>query len=233
MMPEGALQPAKHSIFVVIAAYNEAGAIGSVLSPLVQKYRCVVVDDGSTDATATEASRAGAIALRHYINRGQGAALQTGITYALRQGAEYLVTFDADGQHDATDIERLLEPLLAQRADVTLGSRFRGSVRGASPFRLLVLKAAVLFTRAVSGLKVTDTHNGLRGFTRRAAAELRIRQDRMAHASEILDEIHRLALPYEEVPVSIQYTDYSRAKGQRSTAAFRVLTDYLIGRWSK
>lgn len=213
-------------------AYNESRTIREVVSELVPDYpSIVVVDDGSSDNTADEARGAGAVVLRHVVNRGQGAALQTGIGFALIRGARYVVTFDGDGQHLPSDIAVLLEPLRAGRADVTLGSRFRGSAEEMPRTRRWLLGAAVIFTRLVSGARVTDTHNGLRAFTRSAASKLEIRLDRMAHASEIIDQIVRGGLRYEEVPVHVRYTEYSRAKGQSSLGAARVLIDYLWGKW--
>jgi Glycosyltransferases involved in cell wall biogenesis len=221
-------------IAVVIPAYNEAEAVGVVVAELLERgHRVIVVDDGSRDATAEAAKRNGAIVLRHAVNRGQGAALQTGIAYAIRKRAEYIVTFDSDGQHAAEDVDTLVAPLLAGRADVVLGSRFRGSTEGMTELRRVMLKAAVLFTRYASGALVTDTHNGLRAFTRAAAAKLDIRLDRMAHASEILDQVVQHGLRYEEVPVHVRYTAYSRRKGQSSIAALRILADYVLGRWMR
>lgn len=221
-------------IWVVVPAYNESRVIGGVVEELVARgSRVVVVDDGSSDDTAAAASRAGAIVLRHAVNRGQGAALQTGIAFALRSGAEQIVTFDSDGQHAAEDVDALVAPLVAGRADVVLGSRFLGSSEGMPGGRKALLALAVVFTRVASGARVTDTHNGLRAFTRAAAAKLDIRLDRMAHASEILDQIVRQGLRYEEVPVHVRYTDYSRRKGQSSLAALRILADYVVGRWMR
>jgi glycosyltransferase involved in cell wall biosynthesis len=168
--------------------------------------------------------------LRHVINRGQGAALQTGIDFALRQGGAILVTFDADGQHVVDDIARLVEPIQQSRADVVLGSRFLGRTVGIPWARWLLLKVGILFTRVVSRLQVTDTHNGLRAFSRAAAQRLRITQDRMAHASEILDEIRLLKLRYCEVPVTVHYSADSLAKGQRSGNALAILGDLLLSR---
>lgn len=222
------------SVWVVVAAYNEAEAIGPVVAELVARgHRVAVVDDGSRDATADVARRSGATVLRHAVNRGQGAALQTGIRYALGRGARFIVTFDSDGQHDARDVDALVAPLQAGRADVVLGSRFIGTAEGLPRPRRIILSLAVIFTRFASGARVSDTHNGLRAFTRAAAAKLDIRLDRMAHASEILDQIVRHELRFEEVPVHVRYTDYSRRKGQSSFAALRILADYVLGRWMR
>ncbi|MEM9290208.1 MAG: glycosyltransferase family 2 protein [Acidobacteriota bacterium] len=224
---------ATEGIYIVVPAYNEAGAVGDVVRELREHYRWVVViDDGSRDLSSQVAADAGAIVLRHPINRGQGAALQTGITFALEQGAEIVITFDSDGQHRVEDLPRLLHPILQGDADVVLGSRFlSGADTQAVPWtRRLLLRGAVLFTRMVSGPRLTDAHNGFRAFSRRAAQRIQIRLDRMAHASELVDQIHRSRLPYQEVPVRIRYTEYSRGKGQRASAAFRVAWDYLLGR---
>ncbi|MDZ4797171.1 MAG: glycosyltransferase family 2 protein [Bryobacteraceae bacterium] len=216
-------------IFVVIAAYNESRAIAPVVARVRAKYpHVVVVDDGSTDATTECLQSSGAHLLRHRINRGQGAALQTGIRFALMQGADVIVTFDADGQHDEADIDVMAAPILRGECDVTLGSRFLGSV-GNMPFtRRIVLKLAVAFTRVISNIRVTDAHNGFRAFSRDAAAGLRITMDRMAHASEILDEIRRNNWRFQEIPVRISYSAYSLAKGQSSWNALRIGSEMLF-----
>jgi len=220
--------------WIVVPAYNEAAVLGTVVKGLVERgYRVVVVDDGSSDATSAVAREGGAHVLRHALNRGQGAALQTGIAYALTRGAPQIVTFDSDGQHAVEDVGVLLAPVLAGRADVVLGSRFLGEGASIPPVRKIVLSVAVIFTRVASGARVTDTHNGLRAFTRKAASRLDLRMDRMAHASEILDQIVRHRLSFEEVPVHVKYTEYSRRKGQSSLAALRILADYVLGRWMR
>lgn len=219
-------------VVVVIPAFNEAVSIGHVVKEVRAQYPAVVVvDDASDDKTGVIAERQGAIVLCHLINRGQGAALKTGIMYALQEQADVVVTFDADGQHQVDDIKKLIEPIIAGTTDVTLGSRFLTSAVVNMPtLRKAVLKLAVIFTRAVSGLSISDTHNGLRAFSRMALSKIKLHQDRMAHASEILDEINRNRLRYYEVPVSIRYTDYSKAKGQSSLAAAKILFKYFIGK---
>jgi polyprenyl-phospho-N-acetylgalactosaminyl synthase len=213
-------------IWVVIAAFNEARVISRVIADVSRHgYHIVVVDDGSRDDTAQRAGEAGAIVVRHPVNLGQGAALQTGIEYALRQGAEYVVTFDADGQHRPQDIAELLAALAKHHADFALGSRFLGASIDLPPSRRLLLKAATWFTRATTGLRLTDTHNGLRAMTRRGASAISLRQNRMAHASELLDQIAQSALRYVEVPVTIEYSAYSLAKGQKLSDSLTILVD--------
>jgi glycosyltransferase involved in cell wall biosynthesis len=217
---------------VLIAAYNEGGRLGATLQGLCRLYdNVVVVDDGSTDDTAAVALTHPVWLLRHLVNLGQGAALQTAIAFALERGAEILVTFDADGQHCPEDIAVLVEPVHEGRADVVLGSRFVGQAVGIPWGRRLVLRFGVLFTRLFSHIRVTDTHNGLRAFSRHAAKQIHITHDRMAHASEILDEIRAHRLRFEEVPVTIHYTSGTLAKGQSSWNALKIVGQLLLGRF--
>jgi len=222
------------TLWVVIPAFNEATVIGDVISGLRARYpNVVVVDDRSEDDTTNVAVAAGAVVIRHPINLGQGAALQTGIRYALQRGADCIVTFDADGQHQVEDIGVLLDTHTRTNADVEIGSRFLGSVKNLPTARRAILKAAVLFMRITSGVKLTDAHNGLRLLTRSAAQRLRITQNRMAHASEIVQQIHDLRLAVAEAPVTIVYTEYSLRKGQKLGNAFNILTELFVARLNK
>jgi glycosyltransferase involved in cell wall biosynthesis len=218
-------------VWIVVPAYNEGQRLAATLKDLCTHYgNIVVVDDGSTDDTAAVALAHRVWLARHIINRGQGAALQTGIDFALGRGAAIVVTFDADGQHAVGDVAGMLEPIRHGRVDVVLGSRFLGQAVGMPWGRRLLLKLGVLFTRVVSRVCVTDTHNGLRALSRAAAQRLRITQDRMAHASEILDELRLLGLRYCEVPVTVRYSADSLAKGQRSRNALAILGELLMRR---
>lgn len=216
--------------WVVIPAYNEERRLARVLAEVCAEYpHVVVVDDGSQDSTAEVALRYPVWLLQHVVNLGQGAALQTGIAFALRQGAAIVVTCDADGQHQVSDIATLVEPIVERRADVVLGSRFLGQAVHMPTLRRWVVRLGVLFTRLTTGLAITDTHNGLRAFSRTAAEQLQIRQNRMAHASEILHQIRRHHWRYCEVPVTIRYDPETLAKGQRSWHALRILGELLVG----
>lgn len=218
-------------IWVVVAAYNEATVIAKVVADVRSAgYSLVVVDDGSQDGTAHAAEAAGAAVVRHPINLGQGASLQTGIEYVLSRGADFVVTFDADGQHRASDIAGLIEALTRNGAEFALGSRFLTDSTNAPPSRRLLLKAATWFTRLTTGLRISDTHNGFRAMTRRGAGAIHLRQNRMAHASEILDQIARSGLKYVEAPVTVEYSAYSLAKGQRLSDGVMILVDLFARR---
>ena len=221
----------RKDVFIVIPAYNEATTVRQVIRELIEFFpHVVVVDDGSSDNTFLEAQASGATLLRHVINLGQGAALQTGIEYSLRAGACVIVTFDADGQHCSEDVSKLVKPIFRGQAEIVLGSRFLGQAENIPPSRWFLLKGAILFTRLVSGVSLTDVHNGLRAFSRKAAKDLDIKINRMAHASELIDQIIKSNLRYIEVPVQLCYTDYTRKKGQKTFGAFRIVTDYILGR---
>lgn len=212
------------NIWVFVAAYNEERTIGAVIDDVKTiTPNIVVVDDCSSDNTGAIAKEHGAIVLRHALNRGKGAAIRTGTAYALSHGADIVVHFDADGQHHAKDIHALVMPIENGYADVCLGSRFlENSVTNISKIRKMLLKTGILFTWWMSGVRLTDAHNGLRAFSRNAAERIVIAEDRFAYASELVDEIRRLKLRYAEIPVTITYTDYSRAKGQRSANALNI-----------
>jgi len=214
------------TVVIVIAAYNEAKVIAGVVREVVAGgYKVILVDDGSRDGTADVARQAGALVVVHPVNLGQGAALQTGIELALAEGADVIVTFDADGQHHVSDIANLLAALKTNAADFALGNRFMGGAVDMTGTRRLLLRAATIFTRLTTGLRLTDTHNGLRAMTRRGASHIGLRQNRMAHASEILHQIAASGLKFIEVPVTITYSAYSRAKGQKLTDFFAILID--------
>lgn len=221
------------SVFVVIPAYNEGRAIRPVVQSLLAlTYSVVVIDDGSGDDTWEILNSLPVYAVRHPVNLGQGAALQTGMTFALRQGARIIVHFDADGQHNAEDIETLLEPIRTGDADVVLGSRFlRGSDIQAVPrARRLLLKGAIIATWLATGVRLSDAHNGFRALTKEAAEKIRLRDNRFAHATEIIAQIRRLKLRYTERPVTIVYSDYSKAKGQPGWNSFNILVEIALRR---
>jgi polyprenyl-phospho-N-acetylgalactosaminyl synthase len=219
-------------VCVIVPVYNEALTVARTVSDLRQTFDHVMyVDDGSTDGSAELARAAGATVLRHVLNQGQGAALRTGFDHVVRHtSASYAVTFDADGQHLVEDAQRMVERARAEHIDVVLASRFTGSTEQMPLARELVLRAAVRFTRITSRLEVTDTHNGLRVLSRRALQRIKLEMPRMAYASELLDAIVPAGLSYVEEPVTVIYTDYSRAKGQRNSNAFNILFDLAVRR---
>lgn len=217
---------------VIIPVYNETKVIADVVNAVLKTFSNVVcVNDGSADSTSDAIRTTKAVLIEHCMNLGQGAALQTGIDYALKnKNIQYFVTFDADGQHNIKDVEVMLKTLKKDTLDIVLGSRFLGKVENMPLAKRLLLKTAVGFTNSFSSVKLTDTHNGLRVFTRSFAEALDITAPDMVHASEIIDKIGRNKWKYGEVPITISYTDYSKAKGQSLWNSVNILFDLLITR---
>lgn len=218
-------------LFVIIPAYNEAKNIGRVISGLFSHglQNIIVVDDGSTDQTAEIARSAGAIVLCHEVNRGQGASLQTGNEYALAHGASEVVHFDADGQFNPADITKALEVKKSKNIDVVLGSRFLDN-RSQIPWtkKYIILPIARLVNWFLTGLRLTDAHNGFRILSRHALETISISQDRMAHNSEIIQQIRQKNLSYLEYPVEVTYNEYGQGVGGGLKIIWEILQGRLI-----
>lgn len=217
--------------------YNEAPVVGGVISELVSLGMIVIaVDDGSSDNSAQEIDKAGAIRVSHPINLGQGGAIQTGYEAALRfTDVRYVATFDADGQHQAQDLLGMIERI-KQGYDVVLGSRFLDGRTEMSRLRRFVLKMATKLLNRGSEVRLTDAHNGLRLVTRQVAAEIDLAHIGMAHATELEQVLTRSHLKVVEHPVHILYTEYSRAKGQPLLNSINILADIMsqrISSWSR
>lgn len=216
--------------WIVIPLYNEAPVIGSVVRALLPTFPHVVcVDDGSTDTSAEAAREAGAIVVQHPVNLGQGAALQTGFEYALTDpGMTSIVTFDADGQHRVEDARAMISRIESGEADVVLGSRFLDNQTDIGWLKRLVLRTAAMQTRITTGMHLTDAHNGLRAFSRGVLANIHLTQNRMAHASELVQILSVLQPRWTEHPVKIIYTEYSKSKGQSLLNSVNIIADLLF-----
>lgn len=217
-------------VAVIIPVYNEGKVIKSVIDKVLKEYKYVVcINDGSSDNSREEILKTKAYFVDHPINMGQGAALQTGIEFARSLPVEYFVTYDADGQHRLEDVREMIRTIKRDKTDFVLGSRFLGKEAVNMPkIKRIILKMAIRFSNITSGVKLTDTHNGLRVFNRKVANSIQITLPDMAHASEILEIIYRNKYTYTEVPVVIEYTDYSRGKGQSIMNAVNIAFDTLL-----
>jgi len=218
-------------IFIIIPVYNEAKSVRAVITGLLQKgySNIIVIDDGSAENIFNPIRNLPFIYMKHRVNLGQGAALQTGLNFVKKQDAQIVVTFDADGQHCAEDIEKLIAPLIRNEADIVIGSRFIESDNNSMPLtRKIVLQSARFVNLLFSGILLSDAHNGLRAMNQKAINAIQISENRMAHASEILLEIKRHHLKCTEVPVNISYTEASIKKGQSSIDSIRILFDLVL-----
>ena len=204
------------STYIIIPAFNESPGLAAVLESLLPlNYGIIVIDDGSTDETYKIAGTFPVLLIRHVFNLGQGAALETGMEAARKLNADFVIHFDADGQHNPSDIAQLLVPLQKDEADIVFGSRFlEKKPSGLNFSKKIILKAGRWINYLITGILLTDAHNGLRAFNKKALHSIHFHQPGMAHASEILYEVRRKSLRYLEMPVHISYTDYSKRKGQ-------------------
>ena len=232
--PSPAADPGRDQsdVWLVVPVFNEAQVIAAVLETALRTFPNVVcVDDGSSDGSVEQIKTTSARLVRHPVNLGQGAAVQTGIEYARAQpGAEYFVTFDADGQHQVGDVVRMLERLRSEPVDIVIGTRFRGDDSHVPALKRLVLKTAVAVSPRLRRLKLTDSHNGLRVFNRTVAQTMDITSNCMGHAPEIVEMIDVKGWRVTEEPVTILYTDYSKAKGQSLLNGVNIVFDSAVRR---
>jgi len=228
--PDAPVSPGAETTWFVVPLFNEGEVVGDVIRELRTRYPLVVcVDDGSADDSGRIAAEAGAAVVRHPYNMGQGAALKTGIDYALRDPhMEQVVTFDSDGQHQVDDAAAMIATRHAEGVDIVLGSRFLDPRTRPGLLKRIVLRGAVWYTNLTTGVRLTDAHNGLRVLGREVCEAMAIEQNRMAHASEIVEEIGRHGFTVAEHPVHILYTDYSRAKGQPVLNSVNIVIDMLF-----
>lgn len=217
--------PLSYRLLIIIPAFNEASVLATVISA-VKKFQpesdILVVDDGSSDNTAQVARDSGVIVLSHILNRGLGGAIGTGLIYARDHDYNLVVTLDADGQHDPQDIKQVIEPILENRADIVIGSRLHADKFAMPIDRRIINRLANLVTLMLFKVKTTDSQSGFRALNQRAIQYLNIRTDRMEVSSEIFTEIKRLKLRYQEVPIKVIYTTYSKSKGQANMNMWRV-----------
>ncbi|MEB4207563.1 glycosyltransferase family 2 protein [Mycobacterium sp. 94-17] len=222
------------AVWVVIPAFNEAPVIGEVVADVRSVFDHVVcVDDGSSDGTGEIARQAGAHLVRHPINLGQGAAIQTGVEYARRQPrAQIFATFDADGQHRVKDLAKMVDRLRDHDVDVVIGTRF-GTQQGVRPplVKQIVLQTAARLSRRGRRLGLTDTNNGLRVFNKKVADALDITMSGMSHANEFIMLVDENRWRVTEEPIEVLYTAYSKSKGQPLLNGVNIIFDgFLRGR---
>ena len=216
---------------IIIPVYNEKVTIRSVISELLANgyHHIIVVDDGSEEDIFSEICHLPIFYIRHPVNLGQGAALQTGFDFARHIPCDVVVTFDGDGQHDYSELASLVQPVISGEADIVFGSRFLGRNNDNLPrSRKFILKCARFINYLFTGILLTDAHNGLRAFHPKLLHALRLTENRMAHATEILYEVKKHRFRCREVGVNIRYTMYSKGKGQGDWNSIRIFSDLVL-----
>ena len=213
---QAGLDKPKPLVVAGIPAFNEEHTIAKLVLE-AQKYVDVVLvcDDGSTDCTAEIAERMGADVIRHEKNLGYGAATKSLFTMARELNADVLVTFDGDGQHDPNEIPRLIEPILENKADVVLGSRFlNGQKNGVPRYRSLGIKVISKLSGAASNHKLHDAQCGFRVYGRKAISELRLVENGMGASVELVMKAEKQGLTVIEVSTDCKYDDLERTSTQ-------------------
>ena len=222
------------NLLIGIPAYNEESKLKNIIKSLpdklpgISRIDTLVVDDGSQDSTASTARSAGVVVVRHLINRGLGGSLKTIFEYARKYNYDFLLTFDADGQHNPEDIKQLLLGVLKKNCDVVIGSRWLGKGRKSPILRYFINRLANIYTYLLYGCKTSDSQSGLRAFNKKAVSLINLTSDGMEVSSEFFREIYRHKLIFREVPISLIYTDYSLKKGQRITNASGVFLRLIL-----
>jgi glycosyltransferase involved in cell wall biosynthesis len=203
-------------IAVIIPAKDEGVTIGALLDGISKvsvpghDLHPIVVDDGSTDATAAIAKGVGAEVVAHPENRGLGAAVRTGLRAAVDSGAVAVAYLDADLEYDPRDIPKLVEPVLSGRADYVLGSRFRGGVRGMRFYRRVGNFAFTALLVALTGARMTDGQTGMRAFSREAADRAEIVHD-YNYAQVLTLDLLRKGFRLEEVPIRYRVREHGES----------------------
>jgi len=228
----------KKEVGIIIPMFNEELIIIEVLKELKQvrpNDTIIIVDDGSSDNSYDVVKKqiSDVYLLKHSVNLGQGAALQTGIDFAKKLNIDYLITFDSDGQHSPMDIQPFIDKAKEGDFGIILGSRFLGEAVNMSKFKHYFLKVSIYFTWLTSGIRLTDSHNGFRLINLRKHSNFEMTHNGMSHASEIIDLIHINKMSYIEMPCKIIYSDYSKLKGQSMFNSINIVLDVLFGKVSK
>jgi len=219
----------KSDILIILPAFNEASVIGSVISRLkcIGYTNVCVIDDGSSDKTGKEALSKGAMLLTHPINRGAGAATQTGISYAKNTGFQYVVLMDSDGQHLPTDIEKLCASMEQTNADIVIGNRFSREDNDIPNHRIVYNQIANIFTNIFCKKKYLDTQSGFRLLNRKAIEKMQIKNRGFGFCSEMLIYSEKAGLIIKETPIQVLYTTYSMNKGQNLNEGIRTARSIL------
>jgi glycosyltransferase involved in cell wall biosynthesis len=231
----GARATALPPVAIVIAAYNEEGAIGPVLDSLPktlagQDVARIVVSDGSVDATVKEADAAGALVCEVLVNRGQGAALRLGYRLAREGGAQYIITTDADGQYNPAEMEALLQPILAGQADFVTGSRTKGSEETTDPVRKLGVRVFALTISVLTGQRVSDPSFGLRAMRAEVTAAVSLQQQQY-QAAELLIGVITHGFRVAEIPATIHKRKVGESKKGHNAFYALHFASVIAGTW--
>lgn len=220
-------------IAVIIPAYNEGSMVAKVVKDIHEglsnkkfDFQIVVVNDGSTDDTSEQATRAGAYVINHILNTGSGGATATGLSYSQQSGFSIAATVDADGQHHSDDVVRGIELMLNSEVDLLIGSRLIDA-NGMSRVKILGNKGLSIITYLLFGINVTDSQSGLRIFSKQALDRLKWKTSGFEFCSEMLWRARQQRLNVKEYSIKAIYTEYSKSKGQNNWNGVNIMKSLL------
>ena len=212
-------------MIVGIPAFNEEKNIGVIVAKLKEKYDYVIVcNDGSTDMTQIIASSLGAVVVNHPKNLGYGAAIKTIFNEARKLGGDVLVTFDADGQHQISEIDSVLKPISENKAEIVIGSRFLGNTTELPQYRKIGIKTITRLTNAMTGSNITDAQSGFRAYSRKIFDEISPTESGMGISTEILIKSSKKQMRIIEVPITITYENNSHSQAPISHGTSVILS---------
>lgn len=221
----------KLKTFILIPAFNEASVISKTISDLKKYFNNIlVVNDASNDNTLEILNKLEVISITHPINLGQGGAIKTGIEYLLKYSdADIVITFDADGQHSVIDAVKMQDMMKNKNLDIILASRFidKKHLLEIPLLKKWLLINAVKLLSFLSGVDVTDTHNGLKAYRADALRKITFQSDSYSFENEILFEIKKNNLNFQELSSKVIYTEYSKSKGQSILNSTLILEDLV------
>ncbi len=222
-------------VFILIPVYNEESKIKDVVSSLQPHFKnIIVVNDGSDDSTKDILDTLDVILINHFLNLGQGAAISSGLSFIKNiDRAKAVVTFDADGQHSVEDALNFANEIISCEEDIIFGSRFIENQKNIPFFKRFVLRFVTIVSNAITNMKLTDSHNGLKAFKTRCLDRITIDIDGFAFESEITNLVSKSNLSYKEMPTNTIYSEYSMKKGQKLRNGLIILEDLFKSTKSK
>lgn len=225
------IPPITSEIYIILSSYNEEETLEEVVDGLVERgFKVLIIDDGSKDNTPTIAKNLVrkynpmVFYYRHRINVGLGGAIKTGIKAALKRGADIMITFDADGQHNPDDLYNMYPPLQEDKADIVIASRDFSDMPTGRRFGNTVMN---YITYIFQGKMVTDSQSGLRAFTSDTARKLDLKSPQYGISSEIIGEIKRKNLRFMEVPMTTIYDERTIQKGTNTTVGIKIVLEFI------
>ena len=216
-------------IYVVVPAFNEQKVIKDIINSLLKKFsNVIVVNDGSNDRTLEIINDLDIKVLSHEINLGVGAAVQTGFDYVSKiPNAKAVITFDADGQHHVEDAVAMAKEILICEEGIIFGTRFPKHSKNIPKVKRFALKLIAKITDLVTGVTLTDAHNGLKAYKISTIKELELQFSSYSYESELITQVAKKKIEYKEMPTDIKYTSYSIKKGQKLLNGLLIIEDLL------